>query len=56
MKLTIDCPHGQYRDKMRIYCTKIDGWCGNVYYKSCKGWWVLNEAASKCPIRKRDEK
>ena len=51
MKLTLDCPNGEYRDG-KIFCTKVNGWCGNQYFKRCKGWWVLNDRAKACPVRR----
>ena len=53
MKLTIDCPNGEYREEMRIYCRAMNGWCGNQYFRRCKGWWALTDNASKCPVRRR---
>lgn len=55
MKVTLECPHAEYRDDMRIYCTKAQHWCGNVYFKRCKGWWVQNDAARQCPLRRTAE-
>ena len=54
MKLTIDCPHGYYADRMRIMCRKTGNVCGHQYYKRCKGWWVLTEHAARCPLRKEN--
>ena len=55
MKLTLDCPHAEYRDGMRIFCKKLGSWCGNQRFKNCKGWWVLNDAAARCPKRKETQ-
>lgn len=52
MVVKISCPHGEYRAGMRIFCKKANTWCGNQYYKRCKGWWALNEHAENCPLRK----
>lgn len=48
-KLT--CPHAKYREEMRIYCEKADTYCGNAFFKRCKGWWALNKNADRCPLR-----
>lgn len=56
MKLTLSCPHAEYRSGLRIYCKKSGGLCGNQYFKRCKGWWVLNDHAARCPKRKENEK
>lgn len=56
MEVKLSCPQAEYRARMRIYCKSAGGWCGNVYFKSCKGWWVLTDAAAKCPIRTRTDK
>ena len=53
MKVPIGCPEGEYRDGMRIWCRKAKGWCGNQFFKRCKGWWALNERAAACPLRRR---
>jgi len=50
------CPHAEYRDEMRIYCKAAETYCGNVYFKSCKGWWVLTDNAGRCPLRKGDKR
>lgn len=52
MNVKIACPYGVYKSGMKIHCTKTGNLCGNQYFKSCKGWWVLTENAKKCPIRK----
>lgn len=52
MKIRIDCPNGEYRDGMKIYCRKLKDWCGHQYFKRCKGWWTLTETAERCPVRK----
>lgn len=52
MEVKLECPHGEYRDGMRIFCKKADNYCGNQYFKRCKGWWALNDNARKCPLRK----
>lgn len=51
MKVPLSCPHAVYKSGMRIWCTKAEGWCGNQYFKRCKGWWVLNERAAACPVK-----
>lgn len=51
----LTCPHAQYRDGMRIFCARAADWCGHVYFKQCKGWWVLSDMAARCPLRKDDE-
>lgn len=53
MKVPIACPNGEYREGMKIYCTKTDNWCGNQYFKQCKGWWALTDNAQRCPVRYR---
>ena len=56
MKLSIACPHGKYENgTMRIMCDKGD-YCGNVYFKRCKGVWVLNENAARCPLREENQR
>ncbi len=57
MKLTLDCPNAYYEpDTMRIRCKAINGgYCGNQYFKRCKGWWTLSERAAACPMRKKGE-
>ena len=55
MKLTLDCPHAEYRDEMRIYCTVAADYCGNQYFKACRGWWALTDRARRCPLRKGRE-
>lgn len=54
MKPTLECPNAEYRAGMKIYCKKTDSFCGNAYYKRCKGWWVLTENAQHCPLRRDD--
>ena len=51
MKLTLSCPLAKYDGQMRIICTKRGYYCGNSYFKRCKGWWVLTESAGQCPLR-----
>ena len=48
----LTCPNARYVDGMRVYCDKIKGFCGNVFFKACRGWWALNANAARCPIRK----
>lgn len=48
----LNCPHAKYVSGMRIWCTAAEGYCGNVYFKSCKGWWVLTANAARCPLRR----
>lgn len=46
------CPHARHEPgTMRVLCDKAAVYCGNQYYKSCKGWWVLNDNAARCPLR-----
>lgn len=52
MNVSLSCPQAVYKADMRIWCTKAEGWCGNQYFKRCKGWWVLNDEAGRCPLRK----
>lgn len=54
MKLKLSCPHGEYREGLRIFCRKTGDLCGNQYFKRCKGWWVLNENAARCPIKREE--
>ena len=54
MTLKLECPHAEYRDGMRIFCTKSGEYCGNQFYKRCKGWWALNANAARCPLRRDD--
>lgn len=54
MKLTINCPHGQYGAGMVIYCTKDHQPCAHQYFKACKGWYVLSPGAEDCPGRKEN--
>lgn len=56
MKIPLSCPHAVYKDGMRIFCTKVNNWCGNQYFKRCKGWWVLNDRVALCPVKKSDQK
>ena len=53
MKIEINCPHGEYKDGMKIHCKITGRWCGNQYFKQCKGWWTLNDRAKDCPLRNR---
>ena len=48
----LSCPNAKYVSGMRIYCEKQGEYCGNVFYKSCKGWWALTANAARCPVRK----
>lgn len=52
MKLTLSCPHAEYRANMIIFCKKQDAPCGHVFFKTCKGWWALLSTAENCPLRK----
>lgn len=54
MNLDLDCPQAEYREGMRIYCKKAGNYCGNAFFKRCKGWWALNEHAARCPLRKEN--
>lgn len=56
MKIPLSCPHASYKTGMRIWCAKTGNWCGNQYFKACKGWWALTERAALCPIRKKEDK
>lgn len=51
MKIKLDCANAYHGTGMRVYCRVTNGLCGNQFFKSCKGWWTLTEAAKKCPIR-----
>jgi len=51
---TLDCPHAEYREEMRVYCRKAETYCGNAYFRACRGWWALTERAAACPLRKED--
>ena len=53
-KLT--CPHARYISGMRIFCDAANDLCGNVYFKTCKGWWVLAASADRCPLRRQNGK
>lgn len=55
MKVPLECPFAEYREGMRIFCKKRDDWCGNVYFKRCKGWWAQTDAAQRCPLRRTAE-
>ena len=48
----LTCPHAQRREETRIWCAKAGDWCGHVYFKRCKGWWVLSPQAERCPMRR----
>lgn len=52
MKVPLECPQAEYRAGMQIYCKARGDWCGNVYFKRCKGWWALTDSAARCPLRK----
>lgn len=56
MKVPLSCPYAVYKEGMRIFCTKVNNWCGNQYFKRCKGWWGLNDRAALCPVKKSDNK
>lgn len=56
MKIPLSCPQAVYKEGMRIWCRAAEGWCGNQYFKRCKGWWVLNDRAGLCPLKKSNEK
>lgn len=55
MNIPLECPFAAYGEKMRIICRKNNSFCGNVYFKRCKGWWVQNDAAKLCPLRRTAE-
>ena len=50
----LTCPHARYISEMRIFCDAANDLCGNVYFKTCKGWWVLSENAARCPLRRKE--
>lgn len=52
----LECPRAKYESGMRIRCTATGDYCGNVYWKSCKGWWALTANAARCPLREGDER
>lgn len=52
-KPTLDCPYASYTAEMRVFCSKAKGLCGNQYFKTCKGWWTLTEAAADCPVKEK---
>lgn len=52
MIVKLDCPHAVYREGMQIFCAHANDWCGHVYFKRCKGWWVLSDGAARCPLRR----
>ena len=52
MKVRLSCPFAEYSDGMKINCKKTQGRCAHVYFKSCKGFWVLSPQAALCPVRK----
>ena len=52
MKVRLSCPFAEYGDGMKINCKKTQGRCAHVYFKSCKGFWVLSPQAALCPARK----
>ena len=31
------CQFARYVDGMRVYCDKVKGFCGNVFFKACRG-------------------
>ena len=49
--LKLSCPQAYYSDGMRIRCAQSKGYCGYQYFKRCKGWWALTEAAGRCKLR-----
>lgn len=48
----LQCPHARYVDGMRVFCTLANDYCGNAYYKRCKGWWALTPRWPMCPLLK----
>ena len=54
MRVTLECPMAEYRAGMKIYCKKTNSFCGNAFYKRCKGWWALTEKAKRCPLRREE--
>ena len=52
------CPYASYTGGMKIRCSKPGSsmtMCGFQYYKRCKGWWALTEAAAHCKLRRMPE-
>lgn len=52
MKINLSCPHASYDGKMRIMCQKAGNICAHQYFRQCKGWFALTQAADNCPLRK----
>lgn len=53
-KLT--CPAASYGPQMRIHCSRREnGFCVYQYFKACRGWWVLNDSAAQCRLRRKEE-
>ena len=50
---TLSCPFASYTGGMKIVCSRLgeNSYCGHQYFKRCKGWWALSEAAGRCPVR-----
>ena len=48
----LSCPYALYVEQMKIRCSRSMGYCGHQYFKRCKGWWALSDAAPRCKIRK----
>lgn len=54
----LSCPWAVYTDGMKIRCTRGPGertMCGFQYFKRCKGWWALTDAAGRCRLRQQPE-
>ena len=53
--LQLACPYAYYTNGMKILCSHESSrgmtYCGHQYYRRCKGWWALNEAAARCKLR-----
>lgn len=55
---TLSCPYALYTVGMKILCTRAPNgstMCGHQYFKRCKGWWALSEAAGRCRLRRMPE-
>lgn len=52
MEIKLSCPFAKYGEGLKINCTKTDGRCAHVFFKTCKGWWALSPQAEICPLRK----
>lgn len=52
MKIKLSCEFAKHDSQMKIRCLKSNSYCGNQYFKQCKGWWALTDRAAACPLRK----